>query len=80
MSVRNWTYNCELTMPQIEMMMSDLPHTSFRRRKAAKGGPDADGYEESVRLNEESLRRFRERTAGKGLTVDEVFGGADDEV
>lgn len=66
-------------MPQIEVMMSDLPHASYRRRKAASGGPDPGGYEESVRLNEESLRRFRERTAGGGLTVDEVFGGADEE-
>lgn len=76
MSVRNWVYNCELTMPQIEMMMSDLPHAApYRRgkRQATAG----DGYDESVRLNEESLRRFRERVSG-GLTVDEVFGGADD--
>lgn len=79
MSVRNWTYNCELTMPQIEVMMSDLPHSSYGRRGKPKGDHDPGGYEESVRLNEESLRRFRERTAGARLTVDEVFGGADEE-
>lgn len=63
-------------MPQIEMMMSDLPHAAPLRRGESPAA-SGDGDDESVRLNEESLRRFRERVS-VGLTVDEVFGGADD--
>lgn len=61
-------------------MMSDLPHTRWRRKgKATPGGTPRDGVDESIRLNEESLRRFRERMAGKGMTVEDVFNGADEE-
>lgn len=63
-------------------MMSDLPHTKWRRKGSGKGSPDGtpgSGEDESVRLNEESLRKLRARIAAKGMTVEDVFNGADEE-
>lgn len=63
-------------------MMSDLPHTKWRRRGSGKGSSDGSprsGEDESIRLNEESLRKLRARVAAKGMTVEDVFNGADEE-
>ena len=63
-------------------MMSDLPHTVWRRKGSGKGSADGSpqsGEDESVRLNEEALRKLRARIAAKGMTVEDVFNGADEE-
>ena len=83
--VRNWEYRCVLTIPQIEIMQSDLPHTLYIRK-------DKDGnntsvskadYDEAVRMNQESLRRSIERRKKRqqeqGYTRDEIFNGEADE-
>lgn len=49
---------------------------------SGKGSPDGSprsGEDESVRLNEESLRKLRARIAAKGMTVEDVFNGADED-
>lgn len=69
-------------LPQIDVMMSDLPHTVWRRKGSGEGSSDGSprsDEDESERLNEESLRKLRARIAAKGMTVDDVFNGADDE-
>ena len=91
-AVRNWTYRCELTLPQIELMMSDLPHVLYKsvRKKTKHSARDVNPMErtfsrqdidEATAANEESIRRSRERRRRQeqGFTVDEVFNGAADE-
>ena len=81
--VRNWGYRCVLTLPQIELMQSDLPHTLYIRKKkdGNKSVSKAD-YDEAQRANEESLRRSierrRKRQQEQGYTIDEIFNGEAD--
>ena len=74
-----------LTMPQIELMQSDLPHTIYHHER--KEGKDNKAYsqsdiDEATRLNEESLRRSRERRKKcqqeQGYTLEEIFNGEAD--
>ena len=82
---RNWAYRCVLTLPQIELMQSDLPHTLYN--PIDKDGNDTKVYsqadiDEATRLNEESLKRSRERRKQRqqeqGYTLDEIFNGEAD--
>ena len=83
--VRNWAYRCVLTLPQIELMQSDLPHTMYNQKKKDKGGnksvSKAD-YDEAVKKNEESLRRSIERRKKRqqeqGYHLNEIFNGEAD--
>lgn len=82
--VRNWPYRCVLTLPQIELMQSDLPHTLYKRqnKKVNKSVSQAD-YNEAQRINEESLRksieRRKKRQQEQGYTINEIFKGEADE-
>lgn len=74
-----------LTLPQIEIMQSDLPHTLYshepKDKKDNKVYSQAD-IDEATRLNEESLRRSRERRRKRqmeqGYTLNEIFKGEAD--
>ena len=78
---RNWGYRCELTLPQIDLMQSDLPHTLYNN---SKGGntPSQEDYDEAARLNELSLKRALEkrkkRQQEEGYLLNEVFNGEAD--
>ena len=81
--VRNWAYRCVLTMPQIELMQSDLPHTLYNfKEKKTDGGVSKADLDEAVRMNEESLRRSIERRKKRqqeqGYHIDEIFNGEAD--
>lgn len=81
--VRNWEYRCVLTLPQIELMQSDLPHTLYNH-KDKDGNPSVNkaDYDEAVRANEESLKRSierrRKRQQEQGYTTEEIFKGEAD--
>lgn len=82
---RNWAYRCVLTMPQIELMQSDLPHTLYNYHKEDKKDNKVysqSDIDEATRLCEESLKRSRERRAKRqqeeGYTLDEIFNGEAD--
>lgn len=73
-----------LTLPQIELMQSDLPHTLFLHKdKAGNKGVSKESYDEAQRANEESLRRSIERRKKRqqeqGYTLNEIFNGEADE-
>lgn len=80
MTVRNWSYRCELTLPQIDLMMSDLPHTLYKKRKTKETVTEDD---EATRLNEESLRKAMERrereSKEQSYTIEQIFDGKADE-
>lgn len=74
-----------LTLPQIELMQSDLPHTLYNPKDT--DGNDRKVYsqadiDEATRLNEESLKRSRERRKKRqqeqGYTLNEIFKGEAD--
>ena len=80
--VRNWAYRCVLTLPQIELMQSDLPHTlyNFDKDKGKGGiGFNQSDIDEATKLNMLSQQRAEERRKKrqqeKGYTVDEIFNG-----
>lgn len=77
---RSWGYRCVLTLPQIEIMQSDLPHTLYKKQKDRKKVVVDD---EAVRLQEEANKRAAERRAAKNgqqtYTIDELFADAADE-
>lgn len=67
-----WGYRCVLSVAQIMIMSADVPHTLFlgrdndrkeRKRQEEPFNPykPIDPDDPSIRLNEESLRRARER-------------------
>lgn len=74
-----------LTLPQIEIMQSDLPHTLYNHdpkdKKDTKVYSQSD-IDEATRLCEESLKRSRARRAKRqqeqGYTLDEIFNGEAD--
>lgn len=74
-----------LTLPQIELMLLDLPHTMYSpRHKDDKDNRvySQEDIDEATRLNEESLKRSRERRKHrqqeKGYTLNEIFNGEAD--
>ena len=80
---RNWAYRCVLTMPQIELMQSDLPHTIYsHNNKTENTGFSQADYDEAQRANEESLRRSierrKQRQQEQGYTTEEIFNGEAD--
>lgn len=82
---RNWAYRCELTLPQIDLMQSDLPHTLYiKDKKGTDKTPNitSKDYTDVVKANEESLRRSIERRKKRqqeeGYTIDEIFKGEAD--
>lgn len=69
-----------MTLPQIELMQSDLPHTLYRNGKTGKVS-EAD-LSEAERLQEEANRKARERRErheDDSYTVDELFKGVAEE-
>ena len=66
-----WGYRCVLSVAQIMIMSADVPHTLFLGRNDERKGrkeqepfnpyKTIDPDDPSIRLNEESLRRARER-------------------
>ena len=81
MSVRNWSYRCELTLPQIEIMQSDLPHTLYLKEKKSDGSPLASDIDEAARLFEEAQRQKRMKQSHgeeSSYTIEEIFKGAAD--
>lgn len=73
---RNWGYRCELTLPQIELMQSDLPHTLFLKKK--KNIVDDDAIRLQMEANKKAEQRRKARQQKEGYTVDEIFGGEAD--
>ena len=72
-----------LTLPQIELMQSDLPHTLYvRKDKNGNKSVNKADYDAAVKANEESLRRSIERRKKRqqeqGYTIDEIFNGEAD--
>ena len=72
-----------LTLPQIELMQSDLPHTLYiRKDKDGNKSVSKADYDETVRMNEESLKRSierrRKRQQEQGYHLNEIFNGEAD--
>lgn len=63
-----WGYRCELTLPEIEIMMADLPHTLYKDKLKKK--EDKEDYDNMARLQEEANRKARER---REKTLEELF-------
>lgn len=81
--VRNWEYRCVLTLPQIELMQSDLPHTLFLHKdKKDNKSVNKEAYDEAQAANRESLRRSierrKKRQQDQGYTIEEIFNGEAD--
>jgi len=67
--IRNFAYQCKLTLPEIELMMADLPHTLYSRRD---GKPRQSDIDEATRLMREAYEKKRR---GEEYTVEEIFAG-----
>lgn len=75
--ITNYTARCVLTIPQITLMQSDLPHTLYK--KMAKDGdksynPQDKAFELQRQADERAAERRRKRQEEEGYTVDELFG------
>lgn len=68
--IRNYAYRCRLTMPQIELMMADLPHTLFKKKHDKPTQSDVD---EAMRLTMEAAERKRKKKEEEGMTIEELF-------
>lgn len=81
----NYTARCVLTVPQMQLMQADLPHTLFkhdRKKGKKKNGDKNENYkynpnDKAFKLQDEANRRMRERMKADGkevkYTVDELF-------
>lgn len=66
-----------MTLPQIEIMMSDLPHTLYlktdkdgkKKKKVSK-----EDYDKAAEINRRLAEKARKRREAE-LTVDDVFNG-----
>lgn len=72
-----------MTLPQIELMQSDLPHTLFLNKdKIGNKSVCKADYDEAQMANRESLRRSIERRKKRqqeqGYTIEEIFNGEAD--
>ena len=79
--MRNFPYRCQLTLPEIELMGADLPHTLYRRSKdGGRKSTQSDVDDATAKMKEAYERKQREKEAERekrnGLTVEEIFGGA----
>lgn len=76
--ITNYTARCVLTVPQLQIMQSDLPHTLYIRDKKGKRN-SADDYkynpkDPAIAKTEEMLRMKMEKMAQEqGFTTDELF-------
>lgn len=70
--VRNFDYRWRLTLPQIEVMMSDLPHTLYNMANKKPKISDVEDAERKMREAYEKRRKEKER---EGYTVEELFEG-----
>lgn len=77
MSVRNWGYRCELTMPQIELMMSDLPHTLYGEQDKKESEEGTTLTDDVMQKQLEANRRAKERRERKGVTINDLFSEKD---
>ena len=69
--IRNFAYRCRLTIPQIEIMSADIPHTLYKGGGGRKGKVTQADVDEAERLTREAAERKRK----KAFTVEEVFNG-----
>lgn len=79
-----WGYDWELTVPQIELMQADLPHTLFLkdRKDGNKGGSskpkkNTRASDRVLRLQEEANRKAAERRRAREsqdeYSIEEIF-------
>ena len=81
--ITNYTARCVLTIPQIAIMQSDLPHTLYDRKKKKKAGqktfnPNDRAFELQRLADERAAARRKARQEKEGYTLDEVFRGEAD--
>lgn len=76
--MRSWGYRCFLTLPQIELMMCDLPHTLYNRKNGKKKVTEKDVADAEALMREAYERKKAKREAEKSYTVDEIFAGEAD--
>lgn len=72
---RHWGYRMRLTLPQIELMQSDLPHTLYKRKK--KGLTEKEvmrdpAYEMTMQSIERLKKRIKDNPE-RPKTIEEVF-------
>lgn len=79
----NYTARCVLTIQQMQIMQSDLPHTLYKQtNKGGKAGgpstrvnPNDPAFEMQQRAYEQKLARMRAKEDGEEpFTMDEIFG------
>ena len=74
---RHWAYRTRLTLPQIELMQSDLPHTLYKGRKKDEPSKADVESDPAYRLTLESIERARlrrESDPNRETTIEEIFG------
>lgn len=74
----NYTARCVLTIQQISLMQSDLPHTLYKRAGHGKGKAfnlNDKAFELQRLADEKAAARRKARQEKEGYTVDEVFRG-----
>ena len=76
--IRNFAYRCQLTIPQIEIMGADTPHTLYRRRKDNGKVSQADVDDATRKTLESAKRKKEEREKKREYTIEEVFEGKAD--
>ena len=80
--IANYTARCVLTIPQMQIMESDLPHTLFKKTKVAGGNgavapkvrADDPAFELQQKAVEKALARRRAKAEGREpYTIDELL-------
>jgi len=76
----NYTARCVLTVPQIQMMQTDLPHTLYLKdKKSSDPAKNTRASDDIIKLQEEANKKMLERKAAKERgeipydSVDEIF-------
>ena len=72
--IEEYVYRCVLSNAKISLMISDLPHVDYKKRK--KEGYSQKDYDDCVRANAEIERRYLEGKRGEQIDLTKLIQSA----
>lgn len=69
--IRNFAYRCQLSVPEIELMMADLPHTLYKPSR--KGKPTQKDVDEATRMALEAMEKKKRKREAEEVTIEDIF-------
>ena len=72
--IEEYVYRCVLSNAKISLMISDLPHVEYKKKK--KSGYTQSDYDQCVAYNAELERKFLEKQKGEQIDLTKLIQSA----